>query len=187
MKDAFEVVESGSNGPTRMEAILDVCRSRWELENRTAALEGEISEQTAVARELREHAEETDRRQRELLRGIAKIVDDCDDILQVEGLRLSDADPEDPVHRQVRRWYQRIEQMRAGLMARLTDYGVTARNPVGLPSPELDTVHGVIETDAIPAGEIVKVLRSGLLWNGSVLRCSLVVVAAPCDSPDGRP
>ena len=178
MKEVFDITEPKSERSPRAEAVVDLCRSRWELESRNSALEAEISEQTAVARELRERLNQIDYQQRDLLKNLAKVVDDCDDTLQVESLRLNGADPDDPAVRQARKWYRKIDRTRQNLMERLNAFGVTTRNPVGMPSPDLDTIHSTMETDAIAPGEIVKVLRSGLLWNGTILRCSLVVVAA---------
>jgi molecular chaperone GrpE (heat shock protein) len=178
MEEVFSITEPKSEHSLRSEAIVDVCRSRWELENRNAVLETEISEQATVTHELRERIQKMDYQQRDLLKGLAKIVDDCDDILQVEGLRLDSADPDDSLVQQARKWYRKVERNRQNLMDRLNVYGVTTRTPAGMPSPELDTIHSMIETNAVLEGEIVKILRPGLLWNGTVLRCSLVVVAA---------
>ncbi len=160
-------------------ALIEICRSRWELQKRVSALEAELSEQTAVARELRERIATSDCQQRELLKGIAMIVDDCDDILQIETVRFREADAEDPAARQSRKWHRRLDRIRARLVNRLEAYGVTVRNPVGTPQPDLDRIHSSIKSDAVSPGGIIKVLRKGLLWNGSVLRSSLVVVAAP--------
>jgi molecular chaperone GrpE (heat shock protein) len=179
MEEVFSITEPKSERSVRAEAIVDMCRSRWELENRNAAIETEIGEQAALARDLRERINKMDYQQRELLKNLAKIVDDCDDTLQVEIFRLNDADPDDPIVRQARKWYRKVDRTRQNLMDRLNAYGVSTRNPVGIPSPDLDTIHSSMETDAIAPGEIVKVLRPGLLWNGTILRCSLVVVAAP--------
>jgi molecular chaperone GrpE (heat shock protein) len=181
MKEIFIVTEPKSDSSSRAEAMLELARSRWELENRTATLEAEIGEQTEVARELRERIHRLDYQQRELLKNLASVVDDCDDTLQVEALRLNGGDPDDPAVQQARKWYRKIERLRQSIMDRLSGYGVSMRNPVGMPSPDLDTIHSTIETDALAPGEIVKVLRPGLLWNGTILRCSLVVVAALCE------
>src|SRR5947209_8612610 len=112
MEEVFDVTESKSERSPRTEAVVDLCRSRWELESRNAALEAEIGEQTAVARELRERFNKVDYQQRELLKGLAKVVDDCDDTLQVESLRLNGADPDDPVIRQARKWYRKVDRTR---------------------------------------------------------------------------
>jgi molecular chaperone GrpE (heat shock protein) len=181
LEDVFAITESKSDRSAREESLLEICRSRWELQNRTAELEAELRGMEGITRDLRDKISKADFQQRELLKNLAKIVDECDDILQVEGLRLTGADPDDPAARLTRKWYRKVERTRQNLMDRLNSYGVTTRNPVGKPSPDLDTIHNAVETDSIPAGEIVKVLRCGLLWNGTILRCSLVSIAQPCE------
>ena len=182
MEEVFAVTEPRSARSPRAEAMVDICRSRWELENRNAALESDLSEQSAISTELRERIHKMDYQQREFLKNLAKVVDDCDDILQVESPRLSSGDPDDPVIRQAHKWYRKVERTRQNLMERLNSYGVSTRSPAGMPSADLDTIHSTIETDAAAPGEIVKVLRPGLLWHGAVLRCSLVVVSAPAEA-----
>jgi molecular chaperone GrpE (heat shock protein) len=159
-------------------ALVEICRSRWELQRRVSALESEVDEQAAVARELREKIAKMDCQHRDLLKDIAKIVDDCDDMLQIESKRLIASQSEDLDGRQSSRCCRRLERTRASLMDRLTSQGVSVRNPVGKPNAELDRLHSTVETEAHEPGEIVKVLRTGLLWKGSVLRSSLVVVSA---------
>ena len=181
MDDVFAITEPKTDRSAREETLLEMCRSRWELQNRALELEAELQGMDGVARELRDKINKADFQQRELLKNLAKIVDECDDILQVESLRLTGANPDDPAVRQARKWYRKVERTRQNLMDRLNSYGVQTRNPVGMPSPDLDTIHSSIETDTMPAGEIFKVLRCGLIWNGTILRCSLVSVAQPCE------
>lgn len=184
MEEMFIVTEPKSAAALRTEELVRVYRSRWELENRTEELEARVREQTAAMRELRDRLAKAEFQQREMLKGIARVVDDCDDTLQVESSRVSSADPDDPALRQGRKWSRRVERIRANLAACLDGNGVTLRSPSGLPDPELDRIHSVQVTDAAPAGEIIDVLRPGILWNGAALRCSLVVVAAPPDRPE---
>jgi molecular chaperone GrpE (heat shock protein) len=181
LEDIFAITEPKYDRPSPQDSLLELCRSRWDLQNRNVHLEAEIRELNLIAHDLREKINRWDLQQRELLKNLAKIVDECDDILQVETLRLHGAELDDPATRQTRKWVRKVERTRQNLMDQLSSHGVAARNPVGVPSPDLDTIHGTIETDAVPPGEIVKVLRSGLLWNGTILRCSLVTIAVPCE------
>lgn len=184
MEDMFIVTEAKSNSAVRTEELVRVYRSRWELENRAAALEAEVRDQTSLARDLRARLATLDYQQRELLKGISKILVDCDDTLHVESSRLRGAHPDDPAVRQSRKWNRRVERIRANLAACLTSHGVSMHSPDGVPNPDLDTIHSALQTDAVTPGEIVEVLRPGMLWNGSLLRYSLVVVAATLDIPD---
>lgn len=179
MEEAFSVTEARSHHPAHKEAIVDACRARWDLESRLELLETSLVEQASIIRDLREKLNEADFQQRELLKGIATVVDDCDEILRVEEMRLAGADADGDVGRLALKWFRRLERTRGNLAERLREYGVSARSPVGAPSPDADTIHSTLETDATPAGEIVSVLRTGLLWKGSILRCSLVVIAEP--------
>lgn len=183
MDSVFSVTERPSERLARA-ALIETCRSRWELEKRVSALESELGERAAAERELRDKLAKMNYQQRDLLNGLARIVDDCDDILQVERVRIGGARAEDASVLHSKKWYRRIERIRVNLIDRLDCCGVTVHIPAGMPSPDLDRIHSTIETDAVPPGEIVRVLRTGLLWNGSVLRGSLVIVAAPRDPND---
>ena len=180
MNPVFEITESKL--PTKYstrDAIVEMLRNSWVLENRATQLEAEVSGLDGMTRELRDRADRSDYQQRELLKNLAKVVDECDDLLSAEAIRIENMNPDDPSVQQSRKWCRRIERTREHLMDRLRSYGVTSRSPVGLPNPDLDTVYGIEETDSVPPGEIVKVQRPGLLWNGTVLRCSVVTLAAP--------
>ncbi len=190
MDDVFTITEkkAAATNSTK-DSIIEMMRERWALENHANALQAQVSGLDDMARELRERADRTDFNQRELLKNLAKVVDECDDLLNVEANRLVGADPEDPVVQQSKKWRRKLERTREHLMERLKSYGVTTRMPVGAPNPDLDTVYGVEESNAAPPGEVLKVMRAGLLWNGTVLRCSLVTVAAPegGEKPDADP
>ena len=177
---AFEITERKvSTKNSTKEAIVEMLRNRWVLENRAVQLESEVNGLDGMTRELRDRADRSDYQQRELLKNLAKVVDECDDLLSAEALRTDSAAAEDPAVLQSRKWCRRIERTREHLMERLKSYGVTTRNPVGVPNPDLDTVYGIEETAAVAPGDVVKILRAGLLWNGTVLRCSVVLIAAP--------
>ncbi len=188
MEDTFTVTELKSHSAVRAEELVRVHRSRWELENRVAALEAEAREQADDARDLRARLAAVEFQQRELLKGVVKLADDCDDTLKLGNMQLSAADPEGAAARQDRKWRRRVERIRSNVEACLAANGVSLRTPAGVPDPELDTIHSRLDTDAVPQGEVVEVLRPGILWNESLLRYSLVVVASPPDlSAEDRP
>ncbi len=180
MEDVFVITESKL--PTKhstRDAIVEMLRNSWVLEIRANQLETEVSGLDDMTRELRDRADRSDYQQRELLKNLAKVVDECDDLLSAEAIRIENLNPDDSTIQTSQKWCRRIERTREHLMDRLRGYGVASRSPIGLPNPDLDTVYGIEETNSVPPGEIVKVQRPGLLWNGTVLRCSVVILAAP--------
>ena len=185
MEETFCITESAAARPARAEAMVGLLRQRWELESRNAVLEAELREQRAAATGLRERLARMEYESRELIKSLGRVLDDCDDTLAIEGVMLRAADTDSLCVRQEHKWRRRVERIRARVLDRLQAHGISVRVPSGKPSPELDTIHVRIETGDAPAGEIVKVLRSGLIWRGSALRCALVVVAAPVGALEG--
>ncbi|HLJ57787.1 MAG TPA: nucleotide exchange factor GrpE [Chthonomonadaceae bacterium] len=165
----------------RTDELIQIHRSRWELAQRVAELEAEARRQSAVARQMAERAADAEYRQRELLKAIASAVDDCEDALRIAAARQ--AGLVDAAGRQDGRWQRRFARLRGSLAACLQRSGVSYRVPSGLPAADFDAVHSALPTGAVPVGEIVEVLRPGIVWNNRPLRLALVVVAA---APEGQ-
>jgi len=179
MKETYAAAGPKIDHALRRQVVTQLCRDRWALEIRNIALESELREQRAQNRELQERLTRIDYQQRELLKGLASIVDDCDDALHVESLLERVNSTNTTIAAPSKNWRRRLERIRNSLMARLTAYGVSVRTPSGTPRADLDAIHSVTEAADVPPGEVVCVLQPGLLWNGSVLRSSQVTVAAP--------
>jgi molecular chaperone GrpE (heat shock protein) len=203
LNDIFEITETKRDLSSYREKQMETYRGLWELKQRIEALEADAADRkeflsepgketaailaeketlSAALQEQRDQSVRMDYQQRELLKGLARIVDECDDLIRSQTNRLANADPEDPATRVGQTWLRRLTNTRTNLMERLNQYGVFERTPVGFPNPDLDTIHSTVETDEVPPGEVVETLRCGLLWNGTILRYSEVVIAAPCSA-----
>ena len=79
-------------------------------------------------------------------------------------------------------WVRRVERMREDLGKTLAGHDVAERRPAGRPQPGLDCVVGQEEAPGISPGEIARVVRTGYLWRGEVLRTSEVIVASQLGS-----
>lgn len=178
MDDPFEVTEHQRPSYSREESLRELCQQLWEarqtidsLENKVLELEGKVQEQAFLLRRQQD-------KESAFLKEIASVVDECDDTLHIEEARLSVANPEDPATIQSRKWFRKVDRVRWKLMDALSFTGVSLRMPSGKPDLEMDAIHSVAYQLDTPDGEIVRVLRPGLLWNSNLLRHALVVVSA---------
>lgn len=187
MEETFCVTGPRLTNALSTQELISVYRDRWVLVNRVAALEAALREQADVTRELRARLSAAEFQQRELLMKVALVTEDCGDTIRLEAAQLNGADPIGPAVRIGRRWHRRVERIQAKLESCLSAQGISLRVPKGAPNPELDVPHSFQETNAAPPGEIVEVLRPAILWNGSLLRNSIVIVAVPHDPSNGPP
>lgn len=107
---------------------------------------------------------------RALLLGIADRVDKAQGLLRAAQRR----GPQEGVPAV---WIARIERLERAMAGLAQDAGLIVRRPLGHPQPGVDEIVDTIDSDSVPSGEIVEVLREGLLWRGEVLRRAEVTVA----------
>jgi molecular chaperone GrpE (heat shock protein) len=107
---------------------------------------------------------------RALLLAVAERVDQAHNLARAVQRRASAEGMSDT-------WVGRIERFERAMASLATDAGLTPRRPAGQPQPGVDEVVEIVDGEGIPSGEIVEVVREGLLWRGEVLRRAEVTVA----------
>jgi molecular chaperone GrpE (heat shock protein) len=127
-------------------------------------------ERRMEARKLRHEMDRLDEQVRAVLLDLAQLAEEYDPLIARARRGGQDPLPET--------WLRRFERI-AGILERtLARHHVTVRQPAGRPQPGLDEV-----TEHVPAppgvapGEIVEIVKTGLLWRGQALRRAQVVVA----------
>ena len=157
----FDVDERPRGGPvatvsTLSEAVRGLIRQTYELKLEVREKQHELDvEHQALAG---------------LLRDVSDVRDECRAMI-ARGRTRGNSEPLSPV------WLQRLERLEKLLDRNLRSRQVSERRPAGKPQPGLDEVVDEVAESAVPAGEIVDIVKPGLLWRGSVLRMSQVIVA----------